>query len=431
MTSRLEGGLLVGAAALAGLGIALVDLATGSGPDATVGLSVMMVALAFLGLQALIRRTVPGASPLLLPPVALVTVFGLIMIYRLDPDRAALQRWWLVIGAGLAAVGVAWLSRAGTETLRRYRYLLLLASLGLLALPALPSDGPLPIKGYAVNGSRLWVRIDLGVVELNLQPAELAKVLLVVFLAAYLADRQSALSGAHRTLGRVRIPEPRQLMPLAVVWAGSLLVLVAQRDLGASLLLFGVFVAMLYAATGERGYLLAGGLLAGAAAVVAWLAFDHVRVRVEAWLRPFADFEGSGYQIAQGLFGMASGSLAGSGPGVGRPDLIPNASTDFIFAAVAEEFGFAGSVAVLCLYALTVAVAFGIALRSRDRFRKLLATGLGFVVGFQTFLIIGGVLRVVPLTGITLPFMSYGGSSLLGNFLILGLLAVVSHEESS
>ena len=430
MTSRLEGGLLLGAAVLAGLGVVLVNLASGVGPDETAGLTVLMFAGGFLGLQLIWRRTVPGASPLLLPPVALVTVFGLVTIYRLDPGRATLQRWWLLIGAALAAVTVFWLSRVGLESLRRYRFLLLTVTLVLLALPALPSDGPLPVQGYAVNGSRLWVRVDLGFTEMNLQPAELAKVLLVVFLAAYLADRQPAIAGAHRKIGRIELPEPRQLLPLLLVWAGSLLVLVAQRDLGATLLLFGVFVAMLYAATGRRGYLLVGGVLALAAAAVAFLAFDHVRVRFEAWLRPFADYEGSGYQIAQGMFAMGSGSLAGAGPGLGRPDLIPAASTDFIFAAVAEEFGFAGSVAVLSAFALAVAVAFGIALRSRDRFRKLLAAGLGFIFGFQVLIIVGGVLRLVPLTGITLPFMSYGGSSLVGNFLLLGLLAVVSHEES-
>lgn len=430
MTSRLEAVLLIGAAALAGLGVTLVNLASGIGPDASVGLTMVMFAGGFLGLQVVVRRAVPGASPLLLPPAALVTVFGLVMIYRLDEDRASLQRWWLLIAAALAGVTIVWLSRVGLGALRRYRYILLTATLVMLALPALPSEGPLPVQGYAVNGSRLWVRIDLGIAEMNLQPAELAKVFLVVFLAAYLADRQPALSGAHRRIAGIRIPEPRQLLPLVLVWVGSMLVLVAQRDLGATLLLFGVFAAMLYAATGQRGYLAAGGVLGLAAAVIAYLSFGHVRTRVEAWLQPFADYEGSGYQIAQGMFAMGSGSLAGAGPGLGRPDLIPAASTDFIFAAVAEEFGFAGSVAVLCAFALAVAVAFGIALRSRNRFRKLLATGLGFIFGFQVLIIIGGVLRLVPLTGITLPFMSYGGSSLVGNFLLLAILAVASHEES-
>jgi cell division protein FtsW (lipid II flippase) len=218
---------------------------------------------------------------------------------------------------------------------------------------------------------------------------------------------------------------------LLVAWGGSVLILVWQRDLGASLLLFAGFVLLLYAATGASGYLVAGGLLALVAAVSSYLAFDHVQRRVIAWLAPFEHYQDEGYQIAQGLFAMGSGSLSGAGPGLGRPDLIPNASTDFIFAAVGEELGFAGSVAVLALFALVVAVGLGIAFRSRDTFRKLLAAGLTFIFAVQVFLIIGGILRLVPLTGITLPFMSYGGSALVGNLILVALLIRISHEEAS
>jgi cell division protein FtsW (lipid II flippase) len=211
----------------------------------------------------------------------------------------------------------------------------------------------------------------------------------------------------------------------------SVLILVWQRDLGASLLLFTAFVLLLYAATGASGYLAAGGLLALVAGVSSYAAFDHVQRRVIAWLTPFEHYQDEGYQIAQGLFALGSGSLSGAGPGLGRPDLIPNASTDFIFAAVGEELGFAGSVAVLALFALVVAVGLGIAFRSRDTFRKLLAAGLTFVFAVQVFLIIGGILRLVPLTGITLPFMSYGGSALVGNLILVVLLIRISHEEAS
>jgi cell division protein FtsW (lipid II flippase) len=216
---------------------------------------------------------------------------------------------------------------------------------------------------------------------------------------------------------------------VVAVWAGSIAVLIGQRDLGASVLLFGAFIGMLYAATGQPSYLIVGGLLTVAGGWTAYRVFDHVARRVVAWLHPFQAYEDAGYQVAQAWFGMGTGSLAGSGLGLGRPTLIPNAETDFIFAAVAEELGFAGSMAVIAAYAILVAVGFGIALRSRDRFRKLAAAGLTWVLGLQTFLIIGGVLRLVPLTGIALPFMSYGGSSLVGNFLLLGLLARISHEE--
>ncbi|MGH8873825.1 MAG: FtsW/RodA/SpoVE family cell cycle protein [Acidimicrobiia bacterium] len=429
MTRNAEAALLVGASALASLGITLVNLASGGGVDAQVALTFLVVMIAFGSLHLAIRQWAASASPHLLPSAALLTALGLVEIYRLSPYRAGLQRWWMLIAAALAAGLLMAVRRTGLAPLRRYRYVLLFASFLLLLLPLLPEDGPIPLRGYEQNGSRLWVRLDLGLTTLNFQPGELAKLVLVAFLASYLAERQTALTGALRRWGPLRLPEPRQLIPLVVVWLVSFGVLVYQRDLGASLLLFAAFVAMLYAATGQGAYLVSGGVLFVGGAAAAWSVFPHVQRRVTAWLTPFADYEGAGYQIAQGLFALGTGSLSGAGPGLGRPDLIPNASTDFIFAAVGEELGFAGSVAVLATYGLLVAAAFGIALRARDRFRKLMAAGLAFVLGLQTFLIIGGVVRVLPLTGITLPFMSYGGSSLVGNFLVLALLARISHEE--
>lgn len=431
MSRTAEAALLFGAAVLMALGVTMVNLANAGGLDAQVAITFLTGLLAFGSVHVAIRAFAPDATPLLLPPVALVTAFGMVEIYRLEPERAALQRWWLVLGAGVAIVALAWLKRVELTALRRYRNVMFLIGVGLLLLPLLPSTGPLPVKGFEANGSRLWIVVDVGFTQLNFQPGEVAKVMFVGFLAAYLADRGRALSGARRRIGPLAIPEPRQLAPLVIVWAASLGVLVFQRDLGASLLLFSVFVALLYAATGSAGYLTGGLALTLFGAIASWRLFSHVDRRVTAWLRPFSDYDDAGYQIAQGVFALGTGSLSGSGPGLGRPDLIPFASTDFIFAAVGEEFGFAGSVAVLCSYALIVAAGFGIALRARDPFRKLLAVGLSFAFGIQVFLIIGGVLRVVPLTGITLPFMSYGGSSLIGNFLVLALLARVSHEESA
>ena len=249
-------------------------------------------------------------------------------------------------------------------------------------------------------------------------------------MAAYLADHQRALREAHRSIGPIKLPEPRQLIPLLVVWGLSILILVSQRDLGASILLFAGFVLLLYAATGSTGYLVVGGLMTIVGGVGAYLAFEHVQRRVVAWITPFEHYQDEGFQVAQGLFAMGTGSLSGAGPGLGRPDLIPNASTDFIFAAVGEELGFAGSVAVLALYALVITIGLGIAFRSRDIFRKLFAAGLTFVFAVQTFLIIGGIVRLVPLTGITLPFMSYGGSALVGNLILIALLLRISHEEA-
>lgn len=418
------------AAGLAGLGIAIVNLSGGGAVDATVGLGFLTVLIVYTALWAVARRYAPAATPLLLPPVALLTVIGLVEIYRLDPGRASLQQWWLAIAGAVAAAALVGLRR-GLDVLRRYRNVVLLVTVVLLLLPLLPTGGPLPIKGVEAFGARLWITVDLGVVSLNFQPGELAKITFVVFLAGYLADRQPVLAAARRRIGPLRLPEPRQLVPLVAVWLGSVGILVSQRDLGASVLLFGVFIALLYMATGESGYLWTGGLLTVAGAAAAWRLFDHVQRRITAWIDPWSDYEDAGYQIAQSMFALGTGSLAGSGPGLGRPDLIPNATTDFIFAAVGEELGFAGTVAVLCLFALVVAAGFGIALRARDRFRKLLAAGLTAAFGIQTFLIIGGVLRLVPLTGITLPFMSYGGSSLVGNFLLVALLLRVSHEEES
>ncbi len=431
MTRFTESLLLGGASILAAFGVTLVNLSRGGTVDAQAGLTFLVFAISFLGLQTAIRRFAPHASTLLLSPVALVTAIGFVEIYRINPDRAGLQRWWLLIAASVATLALWALNHAGVGRLRRYRNVTLVAAVGLLMLPLLPTSWPLPISGAEVNGSRLWIIVNLGFTDLNFQPAEVGKLLLVVFLAGYLADRQMALTGAQRHLGRVAIPEPRQLVPLLVAWVASLGVLVFQRDLGASLMLFALFVAMLYAATGAVGYLTVGGVLAALGSVGSWIAFDHVQRRVAAWIQPFSDFEGAGYQIIQGSFALGTGSLAGAGPGLGRPDLIPAAVTDFIFAAVGEEFGFAGSTAVLAAYALAVATGFGIALQARDRFRKLLAAGLSLVLGIQVFLIIGGVMRVVPLTGVALPFMSYGGSSLVGNMLLMAGLLRISHEEAT
>lgn len=431
MTRRTEAATIVAASALAAFGVTLVNFARDGGVDAQTGLTFLIFVIAFGGIHLAARTWAPSSTSLLLGPVIALTAIGFLEVYRLDGVRAGLQRWWLLIAAALASLVLALLSTHTTSILRRYRNLTLLISIGLLLLPNLPSDWAFPIRGLEVNGSRLWVLLDVGFTTMQFQPAELAKLGLVIFVAAYLADHQRALREAHRRIGPMRFPEPRQLIPLLIAWGGSLLILVWQRDLGASLLLFAGFVLLLYAATGGSGYLVAGGVLAGVAGVGAYLVFDHVQRRVVAWLAPFDNYLDEGFQVAQGLFALATGSLSGAGPGLGRPDLIPNATTDFLFAAVGEELGFAGTVAVIALYALIVTVGLGIAFRSRDTFRKLLAAGLTFVFGVQVFLIIGGILRIVPLTGITLPFMSYGGSALVGNLVLIALLMRISHEEAA
>lgn len=427
MTRNAELALIAVAAVIAAMGTALVNFTQGVGVDAQVALTLIVFLAAFGSINLALRRWAPTASPYLFPLAAFLAAIGYTEVFRIDRQLGSLQRWSLLVAAAIAVLTLFLLRDRGVAVLRRYRYLFLTAAIALLLLPLLPETWPL--RGSTVNGSRLWVRLELpfGDRSLSFQPGEVAKVLLVLFLASYLADRHRAMATTDRRIGPLRFPEPRQLGPLLIAAAAAFGVLVYQRDLGASLLIFTVFVGMIYMATGRAIYPVSGLLLVVLGGWVAYQRFDHVRVRVEAWLDPFGDFFDNGYQVAQGLFAMGSGSLTGSGIGLGTPQLIPAASTDFIFAAVAEEMGLAGSLAVLAALALLVAVGFGIALRTRDVFRKFLAAGLTLVIGFQAFLIIGGVLRVMPVTGITLPFMSYGGSSLVANTLLLAMLARISH----
>lgn len=430
MNRRTELAFLVGAAALVGFGTAFVNLSRAESVDAEVGLSVLVFGLAFLSLRAAIGAFAPKGTRHPIVISAALSAIGFIEVYRLDPTLAGRQRWWFLVAAAVAS-GVLFLLRdVGLDILRRYRYLVLVSTLGLLALPLFPLEGPLPLRGRLVNGSRLWVEVGYEPATVGFQPGELAKLLLVAFLAAYLADHAKDLAGGGRRLGWLHVPAPRQLLPVAVAWAASFLVLVVQRDLGASMLLLAVFVALVYAATGQAFHLAAGAGLFLVGGVAAWFAFDHAQTRVQAWLDPFGDPFGAGYQIVQGIFAMGSGSLTGAGLGLGRPDLIPFAATDFIYAAIGEELGLAGSVVVLALFGLLIAAGAGIALRARNPFRSLLAAGLTFILGIQVILIVGGVVRLLPLTGITLPFMSYGGSSLVANMILIALLARVSHEEA-
>jgi len=430
MNRNAEAALLIAASTVAAMGVALVNFTVGDGLDAQVALTFLVFLAAFGGVHLSMRRWAPTANPYLLPLAGFLAAIGFTELYRLRPDLAGLQRWsFLVAGSGASLVLYS-LRDEGVAVLRRYRYIFLTAAVVLLLLPLLPETWPL--RGAEVNGSRLWVRLQLPFGSgqtLSFQPGEVAKILLTVFLASYLAERQESLATMRRSFGRFQVPEPRQLGPIIVAAAASFAVLVYQRDLGASLLLFALFVGLLYVATGRTAYLAAGAGLIAVGGFLAYNLFDHVQRRIFAWLHPFDDYLDQGYQIAQSLFALGSGSLTGSGLGLGRPDLIPEAATDFMFAAIAEEMGLAGSIAVIVAFALFVAAGFGIALRARDLFRKFLAAGLTIVFAVQAFLIIAGVVRLLPVTGITLPFMSYGGSSLLGNMILVVLLARISHGE--
>jgi cell division protein FtsW (lipid II flippase) len=375
-----------------------------------------------------VRRLAPGADPLLLPIAFLLNGIGLVMVRRIDfaldarSDASALaplQTIWTIVGVALFCATVL-LLRDHT-VLDRYRYLIGLAAVVALITPLLPILG----TDFG-RGSRIWVRIPGG---FSLQPGEFAKIGLVVFFASYLAEKRALLSAATQRLGPLHVPPARAFGPVALAWGISLAVLVFERDLGLSLLIFGIFVAMLYMATGRVAYVAVGGLLFGAGAFASWTVFSHVQTRVAIWLDPFADAQGSGFQLVQSLFALGTGGIAGVGWGQGNPELIPDVPTDFIFAAIGEELGLLGTTALLLLYFLLAGRGFAIALRARDDFSRLLAAGLTFVFALQVFVIVGGVTRLIPLTGITLPLVSYGGSSLLANYVLIALLILVSADE--
>jgi peptidoglycan glycosyltransferase len=288
----------------------------------------------------------------------------------------------------------------------------------MLLLPLAPGIG------REVRGARLWV----GLGPLQFQPAEIGKVLLVIFLASYLNARKELLAVATRRIGPIALPEPRHLAPLLVAWGISLVVLFLEKDLGSSLLFFGIVVVMLWVATGRGAYLALGAILFAVGAFAGYSMFEHVQDRVTVWLHVFDRglVQNEGYQLAQSLFALATGGISGTGLGQGRPGFIPDAHTDFVFSAMGEELGLLGVTALLLLFILLIFRGFRAAVRSPDGFGQLLATGLSTVLALQTFVIVGGVTRLIPLTGITLPFVSYGGSSLVANFVLLALLIRVS-----
>ncbi|HEX8100732.1 MAG TPA: FtsW/RodA/SpoVE family cell cycle protein [Actinomycetota bacterium] len=389
---------------------------TGATPP---GIAVFVGVLAGVYLLAhlLVVRLAPGADPILLPTVAVLAGIGYAVIFRLDPKLAAAQFGWLMVGLGLFA-GTLLLIR-DHRSLDAYTYTIGLLGVVFLLLPVVPGIG------QTINGARLWVRLG----PLSFQPAEIGKVMIVVFLASYLGARKELLAVATRRIGPIRLPEPRYMGPLLVAWLLSLAVLFMERDLGSSLLFFGIFVIMLWTATGRGAYLILGLILFAIGAWIGYLVFSHVQARVDIWLHALQpnNVQKFGYgQLAQASFAMATGGIGGTGLGQGYPNLIPFASTDFVFAAIGEELGLFGTTALLLLYVVMMGRGFKAALIREDAFSKLLGVGLTSVLALQTFIIVGGVIRVIPLTGITLPFVSYGGSSLIANFVLLALLVRIS-----
>ncbi|MER6531438.1 FtsW/RodA/SpoVE family cell cycle protein [Streptomyces sp. NPDC001508] len=415
----IELALIVLAVLLSVYGYCAVGLArTGAVPPGAVGYGAGLGVLALLAHMA-VRLRAPGADCLLLPIGVLLNGLGLVLIYRLDletpGDRAApAQLVWSTLGVGLFIVVVVLLR--DHRVLQRYAYVSGAAALGLLMLP---------ILFPAVNGARIWVRIS----GFSIQPGEFAKVLLAVFFAAYLAANRSALAYAGRRVWFVQLPTGRVLGPIVTVWLISVGVLVLERDLGTSLLFFGLFVVLLYVATGRTGWIAVGLLLAAFGAVaVGWLE-PHVHTRVEDWQHPFATIEaGEGpNQLAQSLFAFAAGGVLGSGLGLGHSVLIGFAAkSDFILATAGEELGLAGLSAIFLLYGLLVERGYRTGLALCDPFGRLLATGLASLVALQVFVIAGGVTGLIPLTGMAMPFLAQGGSSVVTNWAITALLIRVS-----
>ncbi|MDR7416307.1 MAG: FtsW/RodA/SpoVE family cell cycle protein [Armatimonadota bacterium] len=358
---------------------------------------------------ALVRRGFRGDG-LLLPVTQTLVGLGLVELYRLQPGSLVRQATWALLGLG--GGWVAYCAARAVDRLSRYRYLYALSALVLL-VSAL-------VFGVERGGSRQW--LDLGFA--SFQPSEVVKVCLVLFLASYLAE--------HHRLLALRPPqevERRILLPVAAVLGASLLILTVQRDLGGALLYLSIVLGMVYVGTGRVEYVAAGALAFAAGAGVCAVLFPHVRIRLEVWVDPWRDLAGSGYQLGQALFALASGGLAGTGLGLGYPELIPAVHTDLVFAAIGEELGYAGALGVILLYMILVVRGFRIALRARRAFSRLLAAGVSLVLAAQTLLILGGSLRLVPLTGIPMPFVSYGGSAMVSNFVLLGLLMGISHHE--
>jgi cell division protein FtsW (lipid II flippase) len=381
----------------------------------------------FLAAHVVARVIVPDADPTLLPLAALLCAIGITFVYRIDPEDGRKQLVWVAVGVAAFALVLIWL-RYDYRILERYKYVFGVSAIVLLMLPSVPG------LGERINGVKLWVSIG----PLQFQPGEIAKVFLVIFLAGYLRDKRESLAR-----GRLK-----DVGPLLVIWGGAMLVLVQTSDLGSALLNFGIFLAMLYVATGRLTYVAAGLVLFAGGAAVLYNALDRVQQRVTVWLEPWTDdkvycaLNGAleyrqncdSYQLVKSLYSIANGGYGGTGIGKGTfetvdgTQLIPYLQTDFVYSAIAQELGLIGAAAVLLLYLALVARGMRVALIAHDGFSKLLAAGLAFGFALQTFIIVGGVLRLVPLTGITLPFVSYGGSSIVSNFVMLALLMLVSHR---
>ena len=390
---------------------------------------VAITGVCLLGIHLIVRWQAPYADPIMLPAAGALNLLGIAMIARLGvadgldavaagepaPRLGAIdQAVWMAVGV-LACAAVL-IAVRDHRTLRRYTYIWGLLGLVLLLLPMVPG------LGLTIRGATLWIQVG----PLTFQPAELAKVVLTIFFASYLVQYRESLALVRRKVLGLGVPRGRDLGPILVAWLVAMVIMGMQTDLGTAVMLFGLFVGLLYVATGRRSWIVIGLVLTVAGGLLAYQMFGHVQVRVKVWLDPFAYANDEGYQIVQALFGFANGGMMGTGWGRGYPQLVPFAESDFIFAALGEEIGMVGVFAVIVLFAILIQRALRTAQASRDPFGTLLAAGFAIILGLQTFVVLGGVTKLIPHTGLTTPFMSAGGSSLLANWIILGLLLRIS-----
>jgi cell division protein FtsW (lipid II flippase) len=388
------------------------------------------IAFAFV-LHLILRRRASEADPLILPIAVVLNGLGIAMIYRLDLASiasggaelfAVRQVMWTALAMAIAAMVILFVP--SQLFLRRYVYVSMAVGIALLLLPLVP------FIGTTINGATLWISF-FGV---TFQPGEIAKIALIIFFAGYLVNRKDSLAVVGRKILGVRIPRGRELGPILVIWLASIGVLVLQRDLGTSILYFGLFLVMIYVATGRAFYAGIGVAMLITGGLVASRVLDYVSRRFDSWLNPFNqenyDAVGGSYQIVQGIFGMANGGLFGTGLGGGVPQLVPLAESDFIVASLAEELGLIGFFAILALYFLLVARGLKVGFRHSDEFAKLMAVGFAFVIALQVFVVIGGVTRILPLTGLTTPLLAAGGSSLLANWIIIAMLLRLSDSAA-
>ncbi|ALE93405.1 cell division protein [Arthrobacter alpinus] len=413
--------LLLLALAVGIMANALVNLNLGRTFDNDFYTQSTVLTVLSLAVHITLRFRAKYADPVILPVVVALNGIGLAVIHRLDitkGDSAGPRQWLWTTLAVAAAIAVIWILK-DHRILRRYTYISLLASVILLLLPLIPG-----ISAGDVNGATVWIRLG----PFTFQPGEIAKITLAIFFAGYLSSNRDLILLAGKKIGPLQLPRTRDLAPMIVAWLASVGVLVFQRDLGSSVLFFGLFMVMIYVATSRISWILIGLALMVVGGFAAYQIFPHVNRRIDGWLYAFNPeyIGGDSFQVVQGLFGMANGGLLGTGFGQGSPEIVPLANSDMIIAAIGEELGLVGLFAVLCLYALLVARGFRAALGTRDAFGKLLAVGLAFSFALQCFVIIGGVTRLIPLTGLTTPFLAAGGSSLLANWIIVALILRIS-----